>query len=73
MRQALVTKFHDTVNYCFNSELEVMGTSVRDVIYERLEKRGIPASDISARFEDVVAILNGSFWGKRSSDRVQDE
>ena len=39
------------------------GTSVRDVIYERLERRGIPASDISTRFDDVVAILNESFGG----------
>ena len=39
------------------------GTSVRDVICERLERRGIPASDISTRFDDVVAILNESFGG----------
>ncbi len=63
MRPALVTTFDDTVGFCFNSVLEIPGTSVRDVIYERLERRGIPASDISTRFDDVVAILNESFGG----------
>ncbi len=63
MRQAVVTTFHDTVSFCFNSVLEMTGTSVRDLIYEGLERRGIPASDISARFDDVVAILNESFGG----------
>src|SRR5216117_1524606 len=29
MRTALVTTFHDTVNSCFDSVLETMGTSVR--------------------------------------------
>ncbi len=37
MRPALVTTFHDTVSFCFNSVLEMTGTSPRDVIYERLE------------------------------------
>ena len=61
VRTALVTTFHDTVNYCFNFVLETMGSSVRDVVYERLEKRGIPASDVSTRFDDVVDALNESF------------
>ncbi len=63
MRPALVTTFHDTVSFCFNSVLEMTGTSPRDVIYERLERRGIPAPDISTRFDDVVAILNESSGG----------
>ncbi|SRR6266540_4192092 len=63
MRTALVTTFHDTVNYCFNSVLETMGTSVRDVVYDRLNRRGIPAADLSTRFDDAVEILNESFGG----------
>ena len=63
MRPALVTYFHDTVNFCFNQVLETMGTSVRDVIYDRLEKKGIPSPEISIRFDDVVQILNESFGG----------
>lgn len=63
MRAPMATVFHDTVNYCFNSVLETMGTSVRDVIYDRLAKKGIPQSDISTRFDDVVRILTESFGG----------
>ncbi|HEX4922390.1 MAG TPA: hypothetical protein VFV92_16825 [Candidatus Bathyarchaeia archaeon] len=63
MRAALVTYFDDTVNYCFNLVLETMGTSVREVIFDRLARRGIPASDISIRFDDVVQILHESFGG----------
>jgi len=63
VRTALVTTFHDTVNYCFNTVLETMGTSVRDVVYDRLNKKGIPVSDISTRFDESVEILNDSFGG----------
>jgi len=63
VRTALVTTFHDTVNFCFNSVLETMGTSVRDVVYGRLTNRGIPPSDISTRFDDMVEILYESFGG----------
>ncbi len=39
MRPALVTTFHDTVSFCFNSVLEMTRTSVSDVINKRLEKQ----------------------------------
>lgn len=63
MRTALVTTFHDTVNFCFSSVLETMGTSVREVVLERLNSKGIPQTDISTRFDDAVQILNESFGG----------
>ena len=63
MRTALVTTFHDTVNFCFSSVLETMGTSVREVVLERLNSRGIPQTDISTRFDDAVQILEESFGG----------
>ena len=63
LRTALVTTFHDTVNFCFDSILETMGTTVRDVIHGRLTNRGIPPSDISTRFDDMVEILYESFGG----------
>ncbi len=63
MRTPLATVFHDTLNYCFGLVLETMGTSVRDVVYSHLEKRGIPPSDISTKFDDVVGILTESFGG----------
>ena len=38
-----------------------MGTSVRDVVYDHLRRRGIPESEIPAQFDDVVKTLNESF------------
>src|SRR3972149_587096 len=61
--QLTPTKIKGSKYLLIPKELEMTGTSVRDVIYERLERRGIPASDISTRFDDVVAILNESFGG----------
>jgi len=63
VRTALVTTFHDTLNYCFNMVLETMGSSVRDVVYERLRRRGIPPEDVSTRFDEIIEVLNESFGG----------
>jgi len=38
-----------------------MGSSVRDVVYERLRRRGIPPGYVSTRFDDIIAVLNESF------------
>jgi len=40
-----------------------MGTSVRDVVYDHLRRKGIPESEIPAQFDDVVKSLNESFGG----------
>ncbi len=61
MRAPLVTFFHETVSLCFNSALEGMGSTVRDVIVDHLEKRGIPEVEISTRFDDVVKVLTETF------------
>lgn len=63
MRAAMVATFHDTVAYCFRSTLETMGSSVRDVVYDHLRRKGIPESEIPTQFDDVVRILNESFGG----------
>ena len=63
MRAALASYFDDTLNFCFNSVLETMGTAVREVISARLESRGIPAAEVPGRFDDVVKILHESFGG----------
>ncbi len=63
LRAALVSTFQDTVSFCFKSTLETMGSSVRDVVYDHLRKRGIPESEIPAQFDDVVKLLNESFGG----------
>ncbi len=48
MRPGVVTTFHDTVGFCFNSVLEMTGTSVRDPIYERLETVVLILTDATA-------------------------
>src|SRR5205809_3129868 len=63
LRAALVSTFQDTVSFCFKSTLETMGSSVRDVVYDHLRKKGIPESEIPAQFGDVVRVLNESFGG----------
>src|SRR5207244_3929533 len=63
LRAALVSTFQDTVSYCFRSTLETMGSSVRDVVYDHLRRKGIPESEIPAQFDDVVRVLNESFGG----------
>ena len=63
LRAAMVATFHDTVSYCFRSTLETMGTSVRDVVYDHLRRKGIPESEIPTQFDDVVRVLNESFGG----------
>ncbi len=61
MRAPLETFFHDTVSYCFNTALEGMGETVRDVIIAHLGHRGIPKAEISTRFDDVVKVLTDTF------------
>ena len=63
LRAALVSTFQDTVSYCFRSTLETMGSSVRDVVYDHLRRKGIPESEIPAHFDDVAKVLNESFGG----------
>jgi hypothetical protein len=63
LRAALVATFQDTVSYCFRSTLETMGTSVRDVVYDHLRRKGIPESEIPTQFDVVVKALNESFGG----------
>ena len=60
MRTQISTLFHETVNDCFRNALDGMGPTVRDVIYDLLAKKGIEQSEISSRFDDVVAILTDS-------------
>ena len=40
-----------------------MGSSVPDVVYDHLRRKGIPESEIPAQFDDVVKVLNESFGG----------
>ncbi len=60
LRTQISALFHETVNDCFRNALDGMGPTVRDVIYDLLGKKGIEQSEISSRFDDVVAILMDS-------------
>ena len=60
LRTQISTLFHETVNDCFRNALDGMGPTVRDVIYDLLAKKGIEQSEISSRFDDVVAVLMDS-------------
>jgi hypothetical protein len=60
MRTQISTLFHETVNDCFRNALDGMGPTVREVIYDLLAKKGIEQSEISSRFDDVVAVLTDS-------------
>ena len=57
MRSSLMSGFQLAVNYWFDLVLQGMGGSIRDWIYDFLEKKGIRRDDIPGRFEDVVKIL----------------
>jgi len=60
MRAQISDLFHETVNDCFQSALDGMGPTVRDVIYDLLSKKGIEQAEISSRFDDVVGVLTDS-------------
>lgn len=61
MRTPIAELFHQTVDFCFKAALEGMGSTVRDVIYDFLEKKGISRDDISFRFDDVAQVLTQAF------------
>ncbi len=63
MRTPLTMMFYETLNTCFESALEGMGPTVRDVIYDHLEKKGINRMDIATRFDDVAQVLTNTFGG----------
>lgn len=39
----------------------MLGDAVKDEIFRLLEKKGIQSSDVSLRFDDVVAVLTQAF------------
>ncbi len=57
MRAPLMTFFHESVGYCFDSALVSMGNPIRDWVYDFLEKRSIRREEIPTRFEEVVRVL----------------
>lgn len=56
-----MTFFHEAVELCFNGALEGMGSTVRDVIYDHLERHRIPRLEIPSMFDEVVRVLTETF------------
>jgi len=50
------------MNECFSTVVEnILGRTVKEQIFNLLERNGIQRSEISARFDDVVQVLVGAF------------
>ena len=53
-----MTTFYETLDYCFEMVLgDMLGREVRDTVFEMIERNGIPRREVSARFDDAVAIM----------------
>jgi len=51
-----------TMNQCFSTVLEdLLGRTVREEIFQLLEKNGIKPSEISSRFDEVIEVLTRVF------------
>jgi hypothetical protein len=63
MRTLTAEAFHDTVNYCFMKTLDSMGSSVREVVYDRLRSHNVREDEIGVKLDDVYQVLMDSFGG----------
>ena len=62
VRSPLITVFHDTLGYCFDSALrDMLGPSVRDSVYGLLERSRIPRAEVANRFDEAVDVLVRGF------------
>jgi len=61
-RTKIEETFQMTVNQCFTTVLEdILGRTVREEIFQLLEKNGIKPSEISSRFDEVIEVLTRVF------------
>ncbi len=68
MRTNIVETFHGTMNECFSAVVEnMLGAQVKEEVFRLLGRHGIPHTEISTRFDDVVKVLTEAFG---SSARV---
>ena len=57
-RTKIEETFQMTLNQCFTTVLEdILGRTVREEIFQLLEKNGIKQSEISSRFDEVIEVL----------------
>jgi hypothetical protein len=68
MRPTVVETFQLTMSQCFTTVVEdIFGRTVREEIFQYLERNGIKPTEISSRFDDVIEVLTRVFG---SSTRV---
>src|SRR5438093_12577181 len=61
-RTKIEETFQMTMNQCFSTVLEdILGRTVREEIFQLLEKNGIKPSEISSRFDEVIEVLTRVF------------
>ncbi|HEV2120920.1 MAG TPA: hypothetical protein VGS11_12560 [Candidatus Bathyarchaeia archaeon] len=62
VRTTIVETFQSTMNQCFTIVVEeILGRSVREEIFQLLERNGIEPLEISSRFDDVIEVLTRVF------------
>src|SRR5467141_3027166 len=62
VRPTTAETFQSTMNQCFTTVVEdILGRTVREEIFQLLEKNGIKPSEISSRFDDVIEVLTRVF------------
>ena len=50
------------MNQCFTSVVEdILGRTVREEVFQLLERNGIKSTEISSRFDDVIEVLTRVF------------
>jgi len=62
VRPTVAETFQLTMNQCFTTVVEdILGRTVREEIFQLLERNGIKPSEISSKFDDVIEILTRVF------------
>src|SRR6267378_2793987 len=61
-RTKIEETFQSTMNQCFTNIVEdILGRTVREEIFQLLERNGIKPSEISSKFDDVIEVLTRVF------------
>jgi hypothetical protein len=62
MDKRILETFQSTLRACFDLVLnDMLGDKAGEGVYDLLEWKGIQRSEISARFDEVVSLLNQAF------------
>ena len=62
MRNAIAETFQLAMNQCFTAVVDdILGRTVREEIFQFLERNGIKSAEISSRFDEVIEVLTRIF------------